>query len=118
MQNSLQSLQRKVIEFRNERDWVQFHNAKDLAISISLEAAEVLEIFQWKSPQEVESMNHDPDTTSKIGHEMADVLIYLLLLADRLKIDLDNAVIEKLEINRAKYPIEKSYGKSTKYSEL
>ena len=118
MQRSLYSLQQQVIQFRDERNWKQFHNPKDLAISISLEAAELLESFQWKSDQEIESMFEDPKVTAEISHELADVFIYLLLLSDDLRVDLYSAVKEKLEINRTKYPIEKSFGKSTKYSKL
>lgn len=118
MDDCLKHLQKQVLEFRDERNWEQFHNPKDLAISLSLEASEVLEIFQWKSPTVVESIIQNKEYTSKISHEIADVLIYLLLLSDCLKIDLYEACNEKLAINREKYPVDKAYGKSTKYNEL
>ncbi len=118
MQKSINSLLRQVIQFRNERNWQQFHNPKDLAISVSLEAAELLENFQWKSDKAIESMIEDPKMTTKIGNEVADVFIYLLLLSDHLRVDLYKVVEEKLELNKAKYPIQKSFGKSAKYSEL
>jgi NTP pyrophosphatase (non-canonical NTP hydrolase) len=108
----------QVVQFRDERNWKQFHNAKDLAISISLEAAELLECFQWKSDKDIESMIEDPKMIAEISYELADVFIYILLLSDHLKVDLYDAVMEKLEINKTKYPVEQSFGKSAKYSEL
>ena len=118
MDDRLGYLQKQALEFRDERDWEQFHNAKDLAISLSLEAAEVLEMFQWKSVASVDSLLHDPTFRSKISQELADVLIYLLLLSDRLGIDLSKAFAEKMAINDEKYPVDKSYGRSTKYDDL
>jgi NTP pyrophosphatase (non-canonical NTP hydrolase) len=118
MEDSIQQMQQQAVIFRDQRNWMQFHTLKDLAISVSLEAAELLENFQWKSPDEIASMILNPKTTTAIGHELADVLVYLLLLADCLKIDLHKAFEEKLEINRVKYPVDKSYGKSTKYDLL
>ena len=118
MYDRLSSLQRQVLEFRNARNWEQFHNAKDLAISLSLEAAEVLELFQWQSPASVESLFHDPRFRSKVSQELADVLIYLLLLSDRLAIDLGKAFAEKMTLNDQKYPVGKAYGRSTKHDEL
>ena len=118
MDDQLSQLQKQILEFRDERDWEQFHNAKDLAISLALEAAEVLEVFQWKSLASVESLLQDPEYRSEISQELADVLIYLLLLSDRLGIDLSKAFAEKMAINDQKYPVDKSYGRSTKYDEL
>ena len=118
MDDRLSHLQKRALEFRDERDWEQFHNAKDLAISLSLEAAEVLEMFQWKSLASVESLLQDPAFRSRISQELADVLIYLLLLSDRLGIDLSKAFAEKMAINDEKYPVDKAYGRSTKYDEL
>ena len=118
MDDRLNHLQKQALEFRDERNWEQFHNPKDLAISLSLEASEVLEIFQWKSLPLVESLLQDVKFKSKISHELADVLIYLFLLSDRLDIDLYKAFVEKIAINREKNPVEKAYGKSTKYDEL
>lgn len=118
MKKDLNSLQKQVTEFRDERNWEQYHNPKDLAISLSLEAAELLGIFQWKSLPLVESLLQDAQFKSQISHELADILIYLLLLSERLDIDLYEACAEKIAINREKYPVEKAYGKSTKYDEL
>ena len=97
-------------KFRDERDWAQFHNAKDLATGLSIEAAELLEQFLWKKPHEA-----DP---AKVRAELADVLIFALLLAHEQKIDIPTAIKEKLAENAAKYPIEKAKGRATKYDEL
>ena len=113
-----ESLSRLVTEFRDERDWQQYHNPKDLAISLSLEAAELLELFQWKSSASVESMLDDREYRSRISHELADIMIYAVFLSERLNIDLYEACVQKIAMNRAKYPIDKAYGKSTKYDEL
>ena len=103
----------KIIQFRDQRNWIQFHNLKDLAIALSLEAAELLECFQWSGS--------DTEVTQKreaMKEELSDVLIYALLMADRLKIDLNEAILEKIDQNEKKYPIEKSYGRSVKYDKL
>ncbi len=103
----------KVLEFRDERNWKQFHNPKDLAISITLEASELLECFQWSgSDTEVLSKR------SSMQEELSDILIYSLLLADRLDIDLNKAIQQKIELNNKKYPVEKSYGRSAKYNQM
>ncbi|MBY0121778.1 nucleotide pyrophosphohydrolase [Bacillus sp. S/N-304-OC-R1] len=90
----------KITEFRDERGWGPFHNEKDLAISISLEASELLENFQWKSSEEAVSA-----TRQNIKEEMADILIYLLQLADKMEIDLEEEVFKKMEKNALKYPV-------------
>ena len=97
----------------DERNWKQFHNPKDLAISLSLEAAELLECFQW-SGEDTEVAGK----TAAMKEELSDVVIYALLLADRLGLDLDAAVREKIQINAAKYPVKESYGNSAKYDKL
>ena len=100
-------------KFRDDRDWRQFHNPKDLAISISLEASELLEIFQW-SADDLECS----DKLCKVREELADVLSYSVLLADRLGLDLDEILREKIRKNEEKYPVEKAYGNKAKYTEL
>lgn len=103
----------KILSFRNERNWSQFHNPKDLAISVSLEAAELLECFQWSGS--------DTEVTSKLEamkEELSDIFIYSILLADRLKINLDEVIQAKIAKNAEKYPVEKSFGKSSKYTEI
>lgn len=101
-----------ILDFRDRRNWKQFHNPKDLALSISLEAAELLEIFQWSGS--------DLECTSKrnqIAEELADVINYCGLMADRCGLDLDEIVQAKVQINEKKYPVDKAYGKSGKYTE-
>lgn len=102
--------------FRDERDWMQFHNPKNLAISISLEASELLEHFQWKSPEESEA--HAIAAREEIADEIADVAVYVIELADNLGIDLEQAIHAKLAKNAAKYPVAKAKGSSKKYTEL
>ena len=99
--------------FRDARDWRQFHNPKDLAISISLEAAELLEIFQWSGNDLVCEGKLD-----QIREELADVLCYSILLADRCGLDMDEIINEKVKRNAEKYPVEKAYGSKEKYTEL
>jgi NTP pyrophosphatase (non-canonical NTP hydrolase) len=105
-----------VVKFRDARDWKQFHNPKDCAISLSLEASEVLEHFQWKSKEEIEK--YIKENKGEISEEIADVLYWVLLLAYDLKIDLPKTFMEKLEKNGKKYPVEKAKGKHTKYTKL
>jgi len=108
----------KYIKFRNDRDWQQYHKPKDLALSLVLEAAELLELFQWKTDKQVEEMITDPVATEKLADELADVLGWILILAHDCKIDLGVALENKLAKNGKKYPIEKSKGSSKKYTEL
>ena len=102
-----------VKKFRDDRNWRQFHNPKDLAISINLEASELLEIYQW-SADDLECI----DKIDKVKEELADVLSYSILLADRYGLDLDEIIQEKMKKNAEKYPVEKATGVSTKYTEL
>ncbi|WP_082350903.1 nucleotide pyrophosphohydrolase [Paenibacillus xylanivorans] len=105
------SMQR-INQFRDERDWRQFHNEKDLAISISLEANELLELFQWKTSEEAKG---NPE---RLKEELADVLIYSYMLADNLGFDMDEIIAEKLIKNARKYPVPESFGQKKKYNEL
>ena len=114
--DSIQKLQKLVIAFRDARDWKQFHNPKDVALSLVLEAGEVMEHFQWKSPAEMEA--YVKKAKSDIGDELADVLYWVLLMAHDLNVDLPTALIKKLKKNEKKYPLRKSKGKSTKYTKL
>jgi len=103
----------QILKFRDDREWKQFHNPKDLAISISLEAAELLEVFQWSGA----------DTSSdtkieKIREELADVINYCVLMADACGLDIDEIVQEKIKRNNEKYPVAKAKGKSDKYDKL
>ncbi len=110
---TIEDLLQDIIAFRDERNWKQFHTPKDLAISISLEAAELLEVFQWSGKDLVVEKKRE-----KIEEELADVLIYCGLMADALDMDIDEIITKKLQTNEKKYPVEKVYGKSDKYTEL
>lgn len=103
----------EVLKFRDDRNWKQFHNPKDLAISISLEAAELLEVFQW-SAEDVKCEKK----MDKIKEELADVVNYCILMADVCGLDLDEIVLEKVKRNNEKYPVAKAYGSKEKYTEL
>ena len=104
---------RQIIKFRDDRDWKQFHNPKDLAISISLEAAELLEVFQW-SGEDISSKGK----IDKIKEELADVLIYCVHMAEACNLDIDEIVQEKMRINNAKYPVDKAKGNAEKYDQF
>ena len=104
---------RRVIQFRDDREWRQFHTPKDLAISLSLEAAELLEVFQW-SGTDLECR----DRLGRIREELADVLSYCVLMADVCGLDLDEILNAKVDQNAAKYPVEKARGSAAKYTEL
>lgn len=108
----------ELTRFRDARDWGTFHNPKDLAISLSLEAGELLELFQWKSNDEVETWLSTEENKEKLASECADVFSYLLLIADRAKIDLPAAVNKKIELNEQRYRADLARGKATKYTDL
>jgi dCTP diphosphatase len=112
---TLEELRNALQRFAAARDWNQFHSPKNLAIALSVEAAELLEHFQWMS--EVESTALNPDQHAKVREEVADVFLYLVRLADKLGIDLMSAAVDKIELNSARYPIEKVRGSSKKYTE-
>jgi len=114
----MEDLVKAVLAFRDERDWKPFHNPKDLAISITLEAAELLGHFQWKSASEVEAFLVSEDNRRRLGEEIADVLILLVSLADALGLDLLEVARAKLRMNAAKYPVERARGTAKKYNEL
>ena len=103
----------QVLKFRDDRNWKQFHNPKDLAISISLEAAELLEVFQWSGSDTVCESKKE-----KIREELADVLNYCILMADVCGLDMDEIIQEKIKRNNEKYPVEKARDSARKYNEL
>ena len=105
-----------VLEFRRKRDWEQFHQPKELAAAIAVEASELLEIFQWKSHDEVARLLESP-ARGRVEDEIADVVILLSYLCHDLGLDVNAAVLAKLKKNEAKYPVEKSYGNARKYDE-
>ena len=100
----------KLIEFRDERDWLQFHNPKDIAIAISVEAGELLELFLWKQPEEVDQ--------EKIKEELADVFAFAFLLANKYNLDVKKIVLDKIKQNGEKYPVDKAKGTAKKYNEF
>ena len=108
--NDIQTLTNALISFRDERDWAQFHNPKDLALAISIEAGELLELFLWKDADDV--------SVEKLKRELADVLSFCLLLAQKLNFDVKEIVMVKIRQNAEKYPIEKAKGNAKKYDEL
>ncbi len=114
--SDLSDLQKAIKKFVDDRDWDQFHNPKDLSISLSLEAAEVLEHFQWKNDREI--TEHSKKNKDAIGEELADVLWFTLLLAKKVDIDIIDAFSKKITKNAAKYPIHKAKGSHKKYTNL
>jgi NTP pyrophosphatase (non-canonical NTP hydrolase) len=100
----------KLIEFRNERDWEQFHNPKDLAVAINVEAGELLELFLWKNAEDA--------NLEKVKEELADVFAFAFLLADKYKFDVKEIVLDKISKNGEKYPVHKAKGTAKKYTEL
>lgn len=99
-----------IVKFRDERDWEQFHNAKDLALALSIEAAELNQLFLWKSPEEA--------NIEKIKEELADILNYALLIANKYGFDVSQIILDKIKKNAEKYPVDKAKGSSKKYNEL
>jgi dCTP diphosphatase len=114
--DTLKSLNIQLARFAAARDWDQFHNPKNLAMALAGEAGEVLEHFQWLTPEEAAHL--PPATRAEVALECADVLLFLLRLADKLDIDLAAAARKKMAINAKKYPVAKSRGKATKYDKL
>ena len=106
----IEEITQELLKFRNERDWEQFHNPKDLALAINVEAGELLELFLWK--------NSESANTEKIKEELADVFAYAFLLAENYKLDVKEIVLDKISKNGEKYPIEKAKGTAKKYDEL
>jgi len=109
-------LQSRVIKFRDERDWAQYHNPKDLAISLSLEASELLEVFQWKNADQVEAIKSDAKIRQRIKEELGDIFIYALTLAHEFGFDPAEVVMEKVQNNEKRYPADQVRGKSDKYT--
>ena len=105
-----EELKQKIVEFTQERDWDQFHNGKDLALALSIEASELLEAFLWKPAEAVK--------VEKVKEELADVLNYALLIADKYNLDIKEIVLDKLRRNAEKYPVDKARGTAKKYNEL
>ena len=111
-------LQKILSEFANKRDWEQFHNLKNLAISINIESSELLEIFQWKKEDEIKLDLKKKAIKERISDEVADIMLYLLRFSDLAKIDIEKCCFKKIKKNEKKYPVSLSKGKSTKYNLL
>ena len=112
---TLDGLTERLIAFRDARDWRQFHSLKDLILSLNLEAAELLELTQWKSEDAFETQAGESGCRTRLAEESADVLIYLLLIAERAGIDLCQAASNKIAINETRYPVEKARGNARKH---
>lgn len=115
---SVSDLTQQLIEFRDERDWRQFHSLKDLILSLSLEASELVELTQWKPEKKFEEEAQEEPMQQRLREECADVFLYLLLVAERAGIDIQEAAAEKIKSNAIKYPVDKARGTSTKYDKL
>jgi len=115
---TLTNLTSRILQFRDERDWRQFHRPKDLVLALGIETAELAEHFLWKDEAACDGLAGDPATAGAVSEELADVMIYALLLAERLGIDPEAAILDKLEKNAAKYPVDKSRGSARKYTEF
>lgn len=114
--SDLSELQKRIVDFRDARDWKQFHNPKDMALSLVLEAAEVLEHFQWKSQDEIDS--YLKTNKGDIAEELADTLYWVLLMANDLDVDIVDSFTKKMDKNEAKYDVKKAKGNHKKYTEL
>lgn len=108
--NDIQNITQELLKFRNEREWQQFHNPKDLALAINVEAGELLELFLWKNSEEANK--------EKIKEELADVFAFAFLLADKYGFDVKEIILDKVKLNAAKYPVDKAKGTAKKYDEL
>jgi len=111
--SDIKTITKALIDFRDERNWEQFHNPKDLALALSIEAAELNELYLWKNYEEIKSVD-----LQKIREELADVFAYAFMLAEKYKLDVSEIVLEKMVKNGQKYPVEKSKNLATKYTEL
>ncbi|NJE84344.1 nucleotide pyrophosphohydrolase [Thermococcus sp. CX2] len=114
----MKDLTQRIIDFRDKREWKKYHTPKNLAISLVIEVGELLEHFQWKSDEEILKDTKVPEKREQLADELADVAIYTFLLANELDVDLEEAILRKLEKNERKYPVELVRGKYKKYTEL
>ena len=108
--SDLEELRKEIVQFTQDRDWDQFHNGKDLALALSIEAAELNEAFLWKNASDV--------NVDKVKEELADIFNYAILIADKYDLDIKQIVLDKLRRNAEKYPVDKAYGSAKKYNEL
>ena len=118
MSTTLDELTREALRFRDEREWARFHTPKNLAMGLGIEAGELAELFLWKDDAEIAAALEDPAYREKVAHELADVQVFLLFLAEATGVALDEAVRRKMVLNAEKYPVEKARGTAKKYDEL
>lgn len=111
--DAIEEIISELIKFRNERDWAQFHDSKNLAVALSIEAAELNELFLWKNSEESENTDKE-----KIKEELADIFAFAFLIAEKHGFDVKKIVLDKIKLNKEKYPIEKAKGSAKKYNEL
>jgi NTP pyrophosphatase (non-canonical NTP hydrolase) len=115
---TIKQLLDEALKIRDERNWKQYHDPKNLAAALSIETGELQELFLWKSEKEVVALSLSEEGKRRITEEVADIFIYLLFFADSMGMDISDAVREKFLINKNKYPISKSYNSNKKYTEL
>jgi NTP pyrophosphatase (non-canonical NTP hydrolase) len=116
--STVEQLKHEAVAFRDRRNWKQFHDVKNLSMGLSIEAAELQELFLWKTADEIDTMLASATDRKKVEEELADVFVFLLYLSDVAKIDLSNAVRAKISENEKKYPVDRSYNSSKKYTEF
>jgi NTP pyrophosphatase (non-canonical NTP hydrolase) len=114
----LKKLNNEIEQIVSDRDWDQFHSVKNLAMALSVESAELLEIFQWMTESQSNEVKNDPKILGKVEDEIADIFVYMMRIISKTDIDLEKAVLSKLKKNVEKYPVEKSKGNSKKYNDL
>ena len=114
---NVEEIQKRLRKFAADRDWEKFHSPKNLTMALSVEVAELVEIFQWSNSGGLDEIEN-PDIRKNIEEELADIFIYLLKISDKLNIDIEQSIHQKIEKNEKKYPIDKSFGSSKKYKDL
>ncbi|MDI6801597.1 MAG: nucleotide pyrophosphohydrolase [Thermodesulfovibrionales bacterium] len=113
---NLEDIKKRLAKFAEDRNWDQFHTPKNLSMALAAEAAELLEIFQWLTDEQSKEIINNEKEMSLVRHEIADILIYLIRLADKLEVDIEKAVMDKIEVNEQKYPVTLSKNNAIKYS--
>ncbi|OIQ17771.1 MAG: nucleotide pyrophosphohydrolase [Bacteriovorax sp. MedPE-SWde] len=115
---NVKKIQHTLEEFVKERNWDQFHSVKNLTMALSVESSELVELFQWLTTEQSNTINEREEDFIKVKEEVADIFAYLLRICDKLDIDIEEVIMDKIQKNREKYPIDKSYGLATKYNQL
>ena len=116
--DNIELITRMALDFRDKRDWKQFHSLKNLGISLAIESAELLELLQWKTDSEIDSLIMDDEFKEQLGFECADILIYLLLISEKAGVDIAAVAKKKIDLNQNRYPVEKAKGNAKKHTEL